>query len=159
MLKEQKTLYAQQAEHQLLYAVREFHACKQEEGQSVSSYALIMKSYIENLERLGYAMTQNLAGLRGSKKLKPGALNMYVGYGHRVAVEAIGEFHLYPEETMGYSFYYPPENKVFVTQNAEFFENSLITQDASGILEDLEIIHKEDTHPSIDTSIHHDEDD
>nr|GEW56531.1 hypothetical protein [Tanacetum cinerariifolium] len=65
----------------------------------------------------------------------------------------------YPEETMGYSFYYPPENKVFVTWNAKFFENSLITQDASGILEDLEIIHKEDTHPSIDTSIHHDEDD
>nr|GEZ39976.1 hypothetical protein [Tanacetum cinerariifolium] len=65
----------------------------------------------------------------------------------------------YPEETMGYSFYYPPENKVFVAQNAEFFENSLITQDASGILEDPEIIHEEDTHPFIDTSIHHNEDD
>ncbi|GJU14533.1 retrotransposon protein, putative, ty1-copia subclass [Tanacetum coccineum] len=37
----------------------------------------------------------------------------------------------YPKETMGYSFYYPPENKVFVAQNAEFFENSLITQEAS----------------------------
>nr|GEV29960.1 hypothetical protein [Tanacetum cinerariifolium] len=33
-------------------------------------------------------------GLRGSKKLKPGALRLYVGDGHRVAVEAIGEFHL-----------------------------------------------------------------
>ncbi|GJV58742.1 retrotransposon protein, putative, ty1-copia subclass [Tanacetum coccineum] len=36
----------------------------------------------------------------------------------------------YPKETMGYSFYYPPENKVFVARNAEFFENSLITQEA-----------------------------
>ncbi|GJZ17121.1 retrotransposon protein, putative, ty1-copia subclass [Tanacetum coccineum] len=27
---------------------------------------------------------------------------------------------------MGYSFYYPPENKVFVARNAEFFENSLM---------------------------------
>ncbi|GJV20762.1 retrotransposon protein, putative, ty1-copia subclass [Tanacetum coccineum] len=33
-------------------------------------------------------------GLRGSRKLKPGALSLYVGNGHRAAVEAIGEFHL-----------------------------------------------------------------
>ncbi|GJR85390.1 hypothetical protein Tco_0209401 [Tanacetum coccineum] len=52
----------------------------------------------------------------------------------------------YPKETMGYSFYYPPKNKVLVAQNAEFLENSLITQEASGSLEDLEIIHEEDTH-------------
>nr|GEY83259.1 retrotransposon protein, putative, Ty1-copia subclass [Tanacetum cinerariifolium] len=65
----------------------------------------------------------------------------------------------YPKETMGYSFYYPPKNKVFVARNVKFFENSLITQKASGSLEDLEIIQKEDTHPSIDTSLHHDEDD
>ncbi|GKB37708.1 retrotransposon protein, putative, ty1-copia subclass, partial [Tanacetum coccineum] len=36
----------------------------------------------------------------------------------------------YPKETMGYSFYYPLKNKIFVAQNAEFFENSLITQEA-----------------------------
>ncbi|GJS41790.1 retrotransposon protein, putative, ty1-copia subclass [Tanacetum coccineum] len=58
-------------------------------------------------------------------------------------------FEGYPKETMGYSFYYPPENKVFVAWNAEFFENSLITQEASGSLEDLEIIQEEYTHPSI----------
>ncbi|GKA56617.1 zinc finger, CCHC-type containing protein [Tanacetum coccineum] len=61
MLKELKTLYAQQADQELLQTVREFHACKQEEGQSVSSYVLKMKSYIDNLERLGHAMTQNLS--------------------------------------------------------------------------------------------------
>ncbi|GJX14400.1 retrotransposon protein, putative, ty1-copia subclass [Tanacetum coccineum] len=60
---------------------------------------------------------------------------------------------------MGYSFYYPPKNKVFVARNAEFFKNSLITQKASGSLEDLEIIQEEDTHPSENTSSHHDEDD
>ncbi|GJZ29993.1 retrotransposon protein, putative, ty1-copia subclass [Tanacetum coccineum] len=65
----------------------------------------------------------------------------------------------YPKETMGYSFYYPPENKVLVARNAEFLENSLITQEASGSLEDLEIIQDEDMHPSIDTSLHHEEDD
>ncbi|GJU67706.1 hypothetical protein Tco_1253965 [Tanacetum coccineum] len=64
----------------------------------------------------------------------------------------------YPKETMGYSFYYPPENKVLVARNAEFLENSLITQEASGSLKDLEIIQEEDTHPSIDTSLNHKED-
>ncbi|GKE48666.1 retrotransposon protein, putative, ty1-copia subclass [Tanacetum coccineum] len=33
-------------------------------------------------------------GLRESKKLKPGALILYVGDGHRAAVEAIGTYHL-----------------------------------------------------------------
>ncbi|GJZ81423.1 retrotransposon protein, putative, ty1-copia subclass [Tanacetum coccineum] len=60
---------------------------------------------------------------------------------------------------MGYSFYYPPENKVFVSQNDEFLNNSLITQEASGSLDDLEIIQEEDTHPSENTSMHHDEGD
>nr|GFB75776.1 putative retrotransposon protein [Tanacetum cinerariifolium] len=65
----------------------------------------------------------------------------------------------YPKETMGYSFYYPPENKVLVAQNAEFLENSLIDLKASGSLEDLEIIQEKDTHPSLDTSLNHEEDD
>nr|GEU54865.1 hypothetical protein [Tanacetum cinerariifolium] len=64
----------------------------------------------------------------------------------------------YPQETIGYSFYYPPENKVFVAWDAKFFKNSLITQEASGSLEDLEIIQEEDTQPSIDTSLHHEKD-
>nr|GEY03776.1 zinc finger, CCHC-type [Tanacetum cinerariifolium] len=37
MLLELKTLFAQQAEHELLQTTRDFHSCKQEEGQSVSS--------------------------------------------------------------------------------------------------------------------------
>ncbi|GJS75203.1 hypothetical protein Tco_0725084 [Tanacetum coccineum] len=206
---------------ELLQTVREFHTCKQEEGQSVSTHVLKMKGYIDNLERLGQPVGQNLAvslilvslnkdftsfvqnfnmhgmgktvnelhamlklheeslpkkdanpalhairagrvqknqknkphkagkggqvlvvslpelmkkkklsqgasasgiftielysfpskswiydtgcgthicittqGLRGSKKLKPGALSLYVGDGHRAAVEAIGTYHL-----------------------------------------------------------------
>nr|GEZ04591.1 zinc finger, CCHC-type [Tanacetum cinerariifolium] len=65
----------------------------------------------------------------------------------------------YPKKTMGYSFYYPPENNVLVAQNAEFLENSLIDQEASGILEDLKIIQEEYTHPSLDTSLNNEEDD
>ncbi|GJS92822.1 zinc finger, CCHC-type containing protein [Tanacetum coccineum] len=61
MLKELKTLFAQQAEQELLQTTRDFHACKQEEGQSVSSYVLRMKGYIDNLERLGHPVTLGLA--------------------------------------------------------------------------------------------------
>nr|GFB91244.1 zinc finger, CCHC-type [Tanacetum cinerariifolium] len=41
--------------------VKEFHTCKQAEGQSVSSHVLKMKGYIENLERLDQPVGQNLA--------------------------------------------------------------------------------------------------
>nr|GEV04451.1 zinc finger, CCHC-type [Tanacetum cinerariifolium] len=60
MLLDLKTLFAQQAEQELLQTMREFHSCKQEEGRSVSSYVLKMKSYIDNLERLGHLVTLGL---------------------------------------------------------------------------------------------------
>ncbi|GJW69852.1 zinc finger, CCHC-type containing protein [Tanacetum coccineum] len=60
---ELKTLFAQQAEQELLLTTRDFHSCKQEEGQSVSSYVLKMKGYIDNLERLGHPVSLSLATL------------------------------------------------------------------------------------------------
>nr|GEU74121.1 zinc finger, CCHC-type [Tanacetum cinerariifolium] len=60
MLKELKILFAQQAEQELLQTMQDFHSRKQEEGQSVSSYVLKMKGYIDNLERLGHPMTLGL---------------------------------------------------------------------------------------------------
>ncbi|GJR28223.1 zinc finger, CCHC-type containing protein [Tanacetum coccineum] len=53
MLQELKAMFSKQAEQELLQTVREFHTCKQEEGQSVSSHVLKMKGYIDNLEQLG----------------------------------------------------------------------------------------------------------
>ncbi|GJT90783.1 retrotransposon protein, putative, ty1-copia subclass [Tanacetum coccineum] len=41
----------------------------------------------------------------------------------------------YPKEMMGYYFYYPPENKIFVARYAEFFKNNLISQEASRSIE------------------------
>nr|GEX56000.1 zinc finger, CCHC-type [Tanacetum cinerariifolium] len=40
--------------------VKAFYACKQKKGQSVSSYLLKMKSYLDTLELLGYAMPNEL---------------------------------------------------------------------------------------------------
>nr|GEZ93325.1 hypothetical protein [Tanacetum cinerariifolium] len=74
--------------------MRDFHSCRQEEGQSVSSYVLKIKGYIDNLEHLGNPVTLGLSSLRASRKLKPGDLSLYMGNGQREAVEASGAFYL-----------------------------------------------------------------
>ncbi|GKD47590.1 hypothetical protein Tco_1276566, partial [Tanacetum coccineum] len=58
---ELKTIFAQQAEQELLQTVKEFHAYKQKKSQPVSSYVLKMKIYIDNLERLGQPVSLSLA--------------------------------------------------------------------------------------------------
>ncbi|GJW52276.1 retrovirus-related pol polyprotein from transposon TNT 1-94 [Tanacetum coccineum] len=58
----------------------------------------------------------------------------------------------YPKETIGYYFYFPPENKIVVARYVEFFEKNLITQEVSGRAIDLEEIQDEDTSPSEITS-------
>nr|GFA50478.1 zinc finger, CCHC-type [Tanacetum cinerariifolium] len=60
MIKELKTLFAQQVEQELLQTTRDFHSCRQEEGQPVSSYVLKINGYIDNLERLGHPVTLGL---------------------------------------------------------------------------------------------------
>ncbi|XP_071740829.1 uncharacterized protein [Rutidosis leptorrhynchoides] len=56
MIEELKTMFQQQAEHELFETVKAFHACKHELGQPVSQYVLKMKGYLDQLEHLGYAM-------------------------------------------------------------------------------------------------------
>ncbi|GJR38489.1 retrotransposon protein, putative, ty1-copia subclass [Tanacetum coccineum] len=59
----------------------------------------------------------------------------------------------YQKETMGYYFYFPPENKIVVARCAKFFEKHLINQEISGRAVDLEEIQEEeDTTPSEITS-------
>ncbi|GJX23833.1 retrotransposon protein, putative, ty1-copia subclass [Tanacetum coccineum] len=60
MMKELKTMFEEQAKQELFETVKAFHACKQEDGQSVSSYLLKMKSHMDTFERLGYAMPKEL---------------------------------------------------------------------------------------------------
>nr|GEW67829.1 zinc finger, CCHC-type [Tanacetum cinerariifolium] len=52
-------MFKEQAKQELFETVKAFHACKQEEGQSISSYLLKMKSYLDTLER-PYAMPNKL---------------------------------------------------------------------------------------------------
>nr|GEV15794.1 hypothetical protein [Tanacetum cinerariifolium] len=79
---------------------------------------------------------------------------------HNVCLEMREEdskLNTIPKETMGYYFYYPREHKIIVARYAEFLESNLISQEASGSYVDLEIIQNKDTHPSGNTSEHHDE--
>ncbi|GKF88565.1 hypothetical protein Tco_0259442 [Tanacetum coccineum] len=63
MIQELKTMFKERAKQELFEIVKAFHACKQEEGQSISSYLLKMKSYLDTLERLGYAMPTELGSI------------------------------------------------------------------------------------------------
>nr|GEU84452.1 hypothetical protein [Tanacetum cinerariifolium] len=58
-----------QAKQELFKIVKAFYTCKQEKDQSVSSYLLKMKSYLDTMERPGYAMPNEL----GDKKKPRGA--------------------------------------------------------------------------------------
>nr|GFA68867.1 hypothetical protein [Tanacetum cinerariifolium] len=161
MLKELKTLFAQQAEQELLQTTRDFHSCRQEEGnmgKTVNELHAMLKLHEQTLPKsntpalnairaskvqkgdwkrncpqylaelmkkkkntaygaggsgifvielntilnrswiydtgCGTHICNTTQGLRASRKLKPGALSLYVGNGQSEAVEAIGAFYL-----------------------------------------------------------------
>ncbi|GJZ69549.1 retrotransposon protein, putative, ty1-copia subclass [Tanacetum coccineum] len=58
----------------------------------------------------------------------------------------------YLKETMGYYFYFPPENKNDVARYAEFLEKNLLSQEISGKAKELKEIQDKDTSPSENTS-------
>ncbi|GKE94729.1 retrotransposon protein, putative, ty1-copia subclass [Tanacetum coccineum] len=114
----------------------------------------------------GYALESAVCILNmvPTKKFERTPYEIWHGKAPKLSIKCI--FVGYPKETMGYYFYYPLENKIFVARNAEFFENSLMVQEASGshgLLElsgsdeGLELIQEEDTQPSKNTSEIHNE--
>ncbi|GJT01478.1 retrotransposon protein, putative, ty1-copia subclass [Tanacetum coccineum] len=66
----------------------------QGKGKSKLAYAPKPKILPPLKKTRSYLKELVLQGLRGSRKLKPGALSLYVGNGHRAIVEAIGSFYL-----------------------------------------------------------------
>ncbi|GJV64007.1 retrotransposon protein, putative, ty1-copia subclass [Tanacetum coccineum] len=59
---ELKSMFEKQAGVERFDLIQTFHACKHDEGKSISSYVLKMKGYMEQLERLGYVLQQDLCG-------------------------------------------------------------------------------------------------
>ncbi|GJR15047.1 retrotransposon protein, putative, ty1-copia subclass [Tanacetum coccineum] len=58
---ELRFMFEKQAGVERFDLIQTFHACKQEEGKSVSSYVLKMKGYVKQLERLGYVLQQDIS--------------------------------------------------------------------------------------------------
>ncbi|GJR03355.1 retrotransposon protein, putative, ty1-copia subclass [Tanacetum coccineum] len=61
MLHELKSMFEKQAGVERFDLIQTFHACKQEEGKPVAAYVLQMKGYVDQLERLGYVLPQDLS--------------------------------------------------------------------------------------------------
>nr|GEZ55736.1 hypothetical protein [Tanacetum cinerariifolium] len=148
MLQELKTLFAQQAEQELFQTMREFHSCKQEEG----------KKRIEKLQHDGIL---NSTDLRAFEKCVPCMFGKMERkpYTHQVerAKDQLGL--IYTDVCGAFKIVSRQRASYFVTFTNDFSQNGLIPQKASEGLEDLEIIQEEDTHPFIDTSLNHKEDD
>nr|GEX06510.1 hypothetical protein [Tanacetum cinerariifolium] len=58
---ELKSMFEKQARVERFDLIQTFHACKQEEGKPVGQYVLKMKGYVEQLERLGYVLSQDIS--------------------------------------------------------------------------------------------------
>nr|GEU40790.1 zinc finger, CCHC-type [Tanacetum cinerariifolium] len=53
-------MFEKQAEVKRFNLIQTFYACKQEDGKLVATYVLQMKGYVDQLERLGYVLPQDL---------------------------------------------------------------------------------------------------
>ncbi|GJW30991.1 retrotransposon protein, putative, ty1-copia subclass [Tanacetum coccineum] len=60
MTKELKDMFEKQAGVERFDLIQNFHACKKEEGKPVVAYVIQMKGYVDQLERLGYVLPQDL---------------------------------------------------------------------------------------------------
>ncbi|GJT61974.1 hypothetical protein Tco_1005507 [Tanacetum coccineum] len=70
------------------------HQCGDTGIFTIELYTFPNKSWVYDTS-YGTHICNTTQGLRGSRKLKPGALSLYVGNGQRAAVKAIGTYHLY----------------------------------------------------------------
>ncbi|GKB80963.1 retrotransposon protein, putative, ty1-copia subclass [Tanacetum coccineum] len=92
MIKELKSMFEKQAGVDRLDLIQTFHVCKQEEGKPVAAYVLQMKGYVDQLERLGYMLPQDLIVgliLDGLTKDFAGFVRNYM---HNMG-KTIGELH------------------------------------------------------------------
>ncbi|GJX80867.1 retrotransposon protein, putative, ty1-copia subclass [Tanacetum coccineum] len=93
LIMELKSMFEKQVGVERFDLIQTFHACKQEDGKSVSSYVLKMKGYVEQLKRLGYVLPQDISvGL-----ILNGLTSDFVGfvrnYNMHTMGKTIGELH------------------------------------------------------------------
>ncbi|GKB44076.1 hypothetical protein Tco_0889018 [Tanacetum coccineum] len=90
-------MFYQYVEQELFETVNGFHACKQDEGQFVSTYVLKMKGYLDQMERLGYPMPLVLLNAmlklaeKGIPKKSPAVLVIREGHIQKPKQQARGK--------------------------------------------------------------------
>nr|GEV34224.1 hypothetical protein [Tanacetum cinerariifolium] len=185
MLQELKAMYSKQAEQELLQTMREFHICKQEEGQSVSSHVLKMNGYIDNLERLSQPVGQNLALSLFLVSLNKDFYSFVQNYNMHGMGKIVNELHAMlklheetlpkkdPNPALHAILTHPPPKKDNPAKDAichQYGEVGNWKRNCPVYLTelmknkklsqgastlDLELIQEEDTNPSVDTSLNH----
>ncbi|GJY58258.1 retrotransposon protein, putative, ty1-copia subclass [Tanacetum coccineum] len=106
--------------------------------EAIRSYDLVLPSgLIIVLDNCHFAPSITRGAVSILRLVNNGYIHTFTNYG--ISVSRDNEFYFnaiprdgYPKEMIGYYFYYLLENKIFVARNAEFFENSLTLQKASG---------------------------
>ncbi|KAJ9544946.1 hypothetical protein OSB04_024653 [Centaurea solstitialis] len=61
----------------------------------------------------------------------------------------------YPKTTVGYYFYHPEENKVFVARNGKFLEEKFLSSGNPREDVDLQVVDEENTAPTVEPEIQH----
>nr|GEZ53218.1 hypothetical protein [Tanacetum cinerariifolium] len=137
-----------------LYLVKAFHACKQEDGQSVSSYLLKMKSYLDTLAHLGYAMPKELGVGLILNSLNKDYDQFIQNYNMHSTRKTITELHaMLKLHEKGIPKKAETPDVLAIRKASESHE--LLKM--SGSDKRLEIIQEEDTQPSENTSKEHNE--
>ncbi|GKB89818.1 hypothetical protein Tco_0962090, partial [Tanacetum coccineum] len=93
MLKELKSMFEKQARVERFDLIQTFHACKQEEGKPVTAYVLKMKGYLDQLERLGYVLPQDLSVGLILNGLTRDFVGFVINYNMHNTGKTIGELH------------------------------------------------------------------
>ncbi|GJX31309.1 retrotransposon protein, putative, ty1-copia subclass [Tanacetum coccineum] len=93
MIQELKSMFEKQVGVERFDLIQTFHACKQEEGKSVSSYVLKIKGYVEQLERLGYALLQDINVSLILNDLTSDVVGFVRNYNMHNMGKTIGELH------------------------------------------------------------------
>ncbi|GJX47888.1 hypothetical protein Tco_0273078 [Tanacetum coccineum] len=93
MLQELKSIFEKQARVERFDLIQTFHGCKQEEGKPVRVYVLKMKDYVEQLERLGYVLLQNLSNGLILNGLTSDFAGFVRNYNMHNTGKTIGELH------------------------------------------------------------------
>ncbi|GKA81883.1 retrovirus-related pol polyprotein from transposon TNT 1-94 [Tanacetum coccineum] len=93
MLQELKSMFEKQARVERFDLIQTFHACKQEEDKPVTAYVLKMKGYLDQLERLGYVLPQDLSVGLILNGLTRDFVGFVINYNMHNTGKTIGELH------------------------------------------------------------------